>query len=86
MVRSLITLAYSGIYAAPYDFDDFYRELAAIGSNEFKNMYYCETCNEYFDFIGDLIKHLDSTGHKDSIFEEFPYYEPLVNIRRKWGY
>lgn len=85
LARSLITLAYSGVYASPYDLDDYCREMATLELIDFKNMYYCETCGEHFDFIGDLIEHLNVTRHKDSIFEEFPYYEPLSNIKRKWG-
>lgn len=79
--QRLLTLAFSGIYATPHDLDAYYAELAAIYSIDRKNAYYCEECQENFQTVEDFITHLETSKHYDSIYEEFPHFAPLQNIR-----
>lgn len=38
--------------------------------------YSCDECGEHFDKVADLLTHLKETGHKDSIWRQYGWFEP----------
>jgi len=85
--EALLQIAFSGIFATPQDYDvlaDFMAE--ARGEARSAETYVCEECKHCFHIADKLITHLAETGHYDSIFDEFPYYEPLYRIREIYGH
>lgn len=85
-IEILLILAFSGVYATPEDFNTLFD--ITVEKREDPNYlpYSCNECSHKFKTHEGLTQHLDDTGHYDSFFEQYPYYEPLIKIRKKYNH
>jgi len=87
-MKIIILIALSGTYSIPHDYYELLTSAIDVGiyKRTKAEIYSCEKCGVVFLTPDDFIRHLDDTGHYDGIFDRYPHYEPLREIKRKWGF
>jgi len=76
-IQATIQTALNGYLTSPDEKENLFRLFAILTDSEMKEFHYsCDECNEEFSKAEYLLTHLKETGHKDSIWKQYGWFEP----------